>query len=293
MKHLLIYILLLLPFAMQAQKNDVDRYIEQQQENNAFPRSKKYKGPEGWSQMYPNQLEEQLNTHEEQQSNTTFPLNSIVDPEELNGSRIEKYGEQYGEGAVKQPNPEIVPPNPIELPEIKLPEINLPEVNIPDFDLPSMGILGKWSFWKIVFIIIIIAIVILGVYLIIRNYRPSDTKIKMDVDDEWNPTVVTKSELELKLEKAELGNNYRECVRIHFMFILKELISNEYIQWKAEKTNFDYLIEVRKNKGYDSFEECVRIYDLVWYGDYEISLSEYNRLKPALESYYQSLLQKP
>ena len=77
------------------------------------------------------------------------------------------------------------------------------------------------------------------------------------------------------------------------MFILKELIAKDFIKWKPDKTNFDYLMEVRKSNGYDSFEECVRIYDLVWYGDYEISLNEYNRLKPALENYYQSLNQMP
>lgn len=293
MRNLLLIILLFLPFANNAQKKDVERYIQQQQENTAFTRSKKFEGPTSFPQMYPSEIDERITTADESKNVTNSPLNYEIDPEEINGSRIEKYGEDYGEGAIKQPNPEIVPPNPVELPEIKLPEINLPEVNIPDFDFPAFRFLGNWSFWKIVFILIIITIIILGVYLIIRNYNPSDSKVKMTVDDEWNPTVVTKSDLELKLEKAELGNNYRECVRIHFMFILKELIAKDFIKWKPDKTNFDYLMEVRKSNGYDSFEECVRIYDLVWYGDYEISLNEYNRLKPALENYYQSLNQMP
>ena len=49
------------------------------------------------------------------------------------------------------------------------------------------------------------------------------------------------------------------------------------------------MLETRKSKGYDNFGECVRIYDLVWYGDYEITRRDYEQLKPTLENYYQSL----
>ena len=38
-----------------------------------------------------------------------------------------------------------------------------------------------------------------------------------------------------------------------------------------------------------SFHECVRIYDIVWYGDYNIDNDIYELLKPTLEEYYQSL----
>lgn len=284
MRFIFWFILFIFPAFLFAQNKSTDRYFKEQSPANQYEKSKKFKGPDNWNSSYPSDLNDYYD--ESQQYDHSLPLESIVTTEELNESRVKRYGSEYSDGAIKKPNPGIIPPNPIELPDIDLPDIDLPDIDLPDIDLPS---LGTWEFWKTVLLIIAIGALLFTLYLILKKIRPSDSKISVDVEDEWNPTIITKSELELKLEKAIMGNNFRECVRIHFMFILKELITNNSIDWKPEKTNYDYLTEVRKSKGYDGFGECVRIYDLVWYGDYEISLQDYNQLKPALENYYQSL----
>lgn len=280
MKVVIGFIAFLFPVFLLAQNSDTDRYFEQQVKQNKYDKSKKFKGPDDWNSSYPSSMSdyyyEDYDRFEED-----LPMESILSEEKLGESRMERYGNEYGEGVVKKPNPDIIPPNPVELPDI-----DLPDVNLPDIDLPSIG---TWEFWKVVLLLIVVAAFIFLIYILISKLKPLDSKVSLNVDDEWNPTVITKSELEQKLEKAQLGNDYRECVRIHFMFILKELIAGNYIDWKSEKTNYDYLLETRKSKGYDGFGECVRIYDLVWYGDYEITLQDYNRLKPALETYYQSL----
>lgn len=274
----------IIPLLLFSGGNDTDRYHKQQQRENVFEKSKKFKGPEGWNSSYPGDMSGDYYTKTGRFNDA--PMKSVLSEEELNSSREERYGSGYGEGVVKKPNPDILPPNPVKLPDIKLPDFDLPDVNLPDFDLPS---LGTWEFWRVVLLMIVIGILIFALYLILRKIKPFDAKVNLNVEDEWNPVIITKSELERKLEKASLGNDYRECVRIHFMFILKELISKKYIDWKPEKTNYDYLLEAGKAKGYDNFDECVRIYDLVWYGDYEITRRDYERLKPALENYYQSL----
>ncbi len=287
MKQLLLAILAVFPLLLTAQDKTIDQYHKQQQQQNVYEKSKKFKGPKEWNSSYPTELYEQTWEDEDEFSpDGNNPMHSILSDEQLGESRGEKYGSEYSEGAVKKPNPDMTPPDPIELPDIDMPDIDLPDVDLPDFEMPSIG---TWEFWRVVLLILVIGVLLFILYLIIRQIKPGDSKVRINVDDEWNPTVITKSELELKLENAILGNNYRECVRIHFMFILKELINKRYIDWKPEKTNYDYLLETRKSKGYDDFDECVRIYDLVWYGDYEITNSDYEQLKPALENYYQSL----
>lgn len=286
MRSIIGCIALIFPLFMFAQSNDADRYYQQQKQENKYEKSRKFKGPDHWNSSYPSDLNNYY-YDEFERFEEDLPLESVVNEDDLSQSRMERYGKEYGEGVVKKPNPDILPPNPLELPDIDLPDIDFPDVNLPDINLPS---LGTWEFWKTVLLIIVVGILIFILYLILKKIRPLDAKVSLNVDDEWNPTVVTKSELELKLEKAVMNSDYRECVRIHFMFILKELIANDFIDWKPEKTNYDYLMEVRRSKeGHDDFGECVRIYDLVWYGDYEITLEDYNRLKPALENYYRSL----
>lgn len=285
MRFIFWFITFIFPVFLFAQNKNTDHYFKEQNQRNKYEKNKKFKGPDDWNSSYPSDLSDYY-YDESQRFEQSEPLEAIVNTEDLNESRVKRYGNEYSDGAVKKPNPGIIPPNPVELPDIELPEIDLPEINLPDINLPGIG---TWEFWKTVLLVIVIGALLFILYLILKRIRPSDSKISVDVEDEWNPTIVTKSELELKLEKAIMGNDFRECVRIHFIFILKELITNNSIEWKPEKTNYDYLTEVRKSGGYDGFEECVRIYDLVWYGDYELSLQDYNRLKPVLENYYQSL----
>ena len=61
------------------------------------------------------------------------------------------------------------------------------------------------------------------------------------------------------------------------------------INWKKQKTNHHYIIEMSKQESALQFNECVRIYDLVWYGEYNIDNDIYELLKPSLEDYYKSL----
>lgn len=153
----------------------------------------------------------------------------------------------------------------------------------------SGGSSGGSGFWRILLILIVAVAAVLLIYFLLRNKKPQDTKIVVNVEDEWNPEVIMKTELELKLEAATEREDFRECVRIYFTFILKELIKKGWIRWKKEKTNHHYVMEMGGRNGSLGFMECVRIYDLVWYGEYEIDREIFEMLQPTLLNYYKSL----
>lgn len=268
-----------------AQQKQVKHYHDAQSKQNVFDKSKGFKAGEDWKSVYPYSLGSDYQTYTYSEKNQKNEIQHAISKEQLNQSRKLQYGEQYGEGVVNKPNPDMVVPEPIQFPEIDIPEIDTPDIDLPDIDFNF----GTWEFWKHVLLIIVVIALIFGLYLFLKHMLPKNARVQLAIDDDWNPTVVTKSELEKRLEEAVLGNNFRECVRIHFMYILKELIKGKFIQWEADKTNYDYLNELRKTKGIDDFQECVRIYNIVWYGDYEIAESDYQKLKPTFIHYYQSI----
>ncbi|GAB5417339.1 MAG: hypothetical protein Crog4KO_29210 [Crocinitomicaceae bacterium] len=145
------------------------------------------------------------------------------------------------------------------------------------------------GFFNALLIILVVVLVVILLYFMLRNRQPTNAKIVVDVEDEWNPEVITKTELELKLEAAMEREDFRECVRIYFTFILKELIKKGWIRWKKEKTNHHYVMEMGGRDGSLGFMECVRIYDLVWYGEYQIDRDIFEMLQPTLLNYYKSL----
>lgn len=207
-------------------------------------------------------------------------------PQQIQRDRQKRYGgvdRGGGSGTLKN-DPKVKRPDPIKSKNNKNVTPKAPQPN-----KKSSSSSESSPVWKMLLYLLLIAAVCVIIFLIVRGRGPKNQKIVVDVQNEWNPEVISKTELELKLEAAMERGDYRECVRIYFTFILKELIRKGWIRWKKEKTNHHYVMEMGKQKGVLSFMECVRIYDLVWYGDYDIDEDIFEMLKPTLESYYKSL----
>lgn len=255
-----------------------------EKKNYVYKKSKNYKGPQDWYGSSPSSMNNEDNIFEgvvqgESQSNSGLSID-----------KIDQTRNNRGNGGTLPNDPATQKAEPIQLPEFDppdLPDVDTPDLpDLPDVDPPTFSP----DFWKTVLIIILAALFIFLVYWYIRNRKPADKAISLKIVDlEWNPEVITKTELELRLEEALLNQNYREGVRIYFTFILKELIRNNWIHWKKEKTNHDYLLEMTGKPNAHVFGECVRIYDLVWYGEYEIDQAVFDQIKPTLHNYYQQL----
>ena len=85
------------------------------------------------------------------------------------------------------------------------------------------------------------------------------------------------------------NNNFREAIRIYFIFIIKDLSEKEWIRWEKKKTNFSYLIEMRNRPQHKPFNEAVSIYELVWYGNYKVNKEDFNALEPLFKDLLDSL----
>ena len=256
-----------------------------------YERSKDYNGPNDWSGSEPSRIKENRyispgNVNRRMYGSSTKRSGGTIkyQPQQIQRQRQKRYGGYNrggGNGTLKY-DPKVKRPKPIKAPKTSSPDIDVPA---PDVNVPKTST----EFWKVIFIILLIAIGVIILYLLIRNKQPANEKVVVDVENDWNPEVISKTELELKLEAAMEHEDYRECVRIYFTFILKELLKKGWIRWKKEKTNHHYIMEMGGRDGVLQFMECVRIYDLVWYGEYQIDRDIFEMLQPSLLNYYKSL----
>jgi hypothetical protein len=190
-------------------------------------------------------------------------------------------GQGSGGNGTIQSDPNITPPE-----DIDIPEIDSPDIDAPDIDAPEISS----SFWKILGIILLIILVGIIIYYILKNKQPANPTVPFEpLEEDLNPATISKTELELRLEEAMQRGDYRECVRIYFLFAMKELIQRRWIFWKKEKTNIHYIIEMQGRRGLKEFEEIVGIYDVVWYGDYTIDEAAYKHMQPVLDANYKTI----
>lgn len=191
----------------------------------------------------------------------------------------EKYQEHLAKKQVREKN---------LLKEPELPE--MPSIDGPDFDEPDIGKPGTippWVLNVLLFIIVGLGLFLIF-YLIIKNSGKSLPNFKR-YDDYWNPEIVPITDLEKRLNHAITKEKYREAVRIYFTLILKELIRLNQINWTREKTNHEYLIGL-KNSGFrTAFQSCIHVFDVIWYGEYEIDKSRFNEVEPILTSFLNTL----
>ncbi|WP_034671625.1 hypothetical protein [Epilithonimonas caeni] len=80
----------------------------------------------------------------------------------------------------------------------------------------------------------------------------------------------------LKFEKQQ---DYRSAIRYHFLFALKKLSDKDLINWNPEKTNRDYLKELKDINLKENFSRIIYVYDYIWYGEFDAEEKDYQYFK--------------
>lgn len=151
-------------------------------------------------------------------------------------------------------------------------------VNWPNMNFSGLG----WIGWLIV-IIIGLALIALIVYIIIDNQSKGKTEVRNLNTDEFEniaPSEIPLTELQKKLNEALSQKNYRQAIRIYYLFILKDLSQRQWIEWEREKTNMNYLHEMSSKSEYPLFSQAVDYYDYVWYGEKPINEVIFTKIQP-------------
>lgn len=86
------------------------------------------------------------------------------------------------------------------------------------------------------------------------------------------------------IAKYEREKDFRMAVRYRFLQVLKNLSDKKMIDWNIEKTNKDYVRELKSESQKHNFEELAYIFDYVWYGEFEINEKDYQHFKEKFEN---------
>lgn len=81
------------------------------------------------------------------------------------------------------------------------------------------------------------------------------------------------------IKQALKENNYRLATRYMYLKSLKVLANKKTIEWHFDKTNSDYLNEIKDSKLKTLFKRVSYIYDYVWYGEFPIDEASFNKNK--------------
>ncbi len=89
--------------------------------------------------------------------------------------------------------------------------------------------------------------------------------------------LIKNEDLSKLIQKAIDQQNYRLAVRYYYLFALQKLSNKELIDWQQQKTNEDYIKEIKTTPLKDKFAASTHLYDFVWYGNFDINEFEFAR----------------
>ena len=87
--------------------------------------------------------------------------------------------------------------------------------------------------------------------------------------EEGEDDVLQNENLDQHIREAIVNKNYRHAIRFMYLKTLKLLSDNHVITLHAKSTNQDYIRQMYKHDGLSQFRHLTRIYEYVWYGEFD------------------------
>ncbi len=139
-------------------------------------------------------------------------------------------------------------------------------------------------------------ILLVVLFIIIKLFLKVDTKalrtggvqsasVQLTEDEE----IINSQNIPSLIEKAIKDKNFRLAVRYYYLLILQKLQENQLIEWEQQKTNEDYIREIKQSSITKKFSDITHLYDFVWYGNFEINEVEFAKVEASFNSLTKSI----
>jgi hypothetical protein len=145
------------------------------------------------------------------------------------------------------------------------------------FDKLFASKLTKVIFWGLA--IIFVLFIIYRLFLVDGVFKNNITK-----SDQFSPVVkeetfTAETDFEALIRLAVADGNYRLAIRYQYLKTLHLLAHRGWVQLTTDKTNYQYVREIKNYNHQNSFSKLTLNYEYAWYGEFEIEQHIYLRLQ--------------
>jgi hypothetical protein len=146
--------------------------------------------------------------------------------------------------------------------------------------LNSLNKAASVTLWSIRILCVLIILVV--IYFIVRVYmnhkgtwffQKKNDSVVIDINN--TEQLIQSADFEQLISEIEKQGNTRQSIRLYYLWLLKNLKDKELIVWLPEKTNADYLAELRDETLRKQFAYLSYLYNNIWYGEFSITDVEY------------------
>ena len=140
----------------------------------------------------------------------------------------------------------------------------------------------KWSLY--LFLAIIIGFVLYQVIVVNNLFIFSRSGKKKKTKQEEGEELIPDN-LDSRIDEAMREGEYRLAIRYYYLKTLQLLHDRNMIRLDAKATNQDYIQQMRKFDGASQFNDLTRIYEYVWYGEYNPDESQFDAIRSGFNQF--------
>ncbi|MBE14671.1 MAG: DUF4129 domain-containing protein [Cytophagaceae bacterium] len=152
---------------------------------------------------------------------------------------------------------------------------------------------GFWGGFLQILPYVLLALLLMGlvwIFLRMDSKRLAFEKIKapqMALGDDED--IIQNQDIEALIQSALAHQNYRLAVRYYYLLTLQKLSGKQLIDWQAQKTNHDYIYEIKDSSIRHQFRRVTDLYDYIWYGNFTVDASAFAKAQGAFNTLNQNL----
>jgi hypothetical protein len=125
-------------------------------------------------------------------------------------------------------------------------------------------------------IVFLIAVAVMIILFLIKDGLPNNEKIEKTVITLENiEENIHETDLDRFIREAKEKGDYALAMRLYYLAVIKELSLKKLIKWKRDKTNGEYLRELRSSNFFTEFNEVTNIFERIWYGGGKIDATTF------------------
>lgn len=140
------------------------------------------------------------------------------------------------------------------------------------------------TLFRIISLVIIALILAYIIKLLIQNdfnrffkKSPKDISVEtINIEEQ-----IHKVDFEKMLQPILRTEDYRLAIRYYYLWVLRRLSNAEVIKWHTDKTNADYLFEIKDQQLKKDFEYLSYLYNNIWYGKFTLTSEEFLKAQEA------------
>lgn len=135
-------------------------------------------------------------------------------------------------------------------------------------------------------------ILLVAIYFIVRLvmnhsgrwvFQKKNDEISIDINN--TEQLIEEADFAKLIAEYERLGDTRQSIRLHYLWLLKDLKLRAVIDWHPDKTNADYMYEIKEGELRQEFSYLSYLFNYIWYGEFSISNDEYQSAKAAFVAY--------